>query len=139
MCQFVIASAASYWYFSHGNEKLKDESHICKSFWRGLFYHGGSIAFGALILLIVWVLQLFFELFHKCSKQKSMDGNSVEKTCDRCCVDCLRCGLACFERFMRFISKNACIMMAIKGGTFCSSAHDAFYLIMRTKSAYALT
>lgn len=30
-------------------------------------------------------------------------------------------------------------MMAIKGGTFCESAHDAFYLIMRTKAAYALT
>lgn len=30
-------------------------------------------------------------------------------------------------------------MMAIKGGGFCESAHDAFYLIMRTKAAYALT
>lgn len=60
MCQFVIASAASFWYFSHGNEKLKNESHICKSFWRGLFFHGGSVAFGALILLMMWLLQLIF-------------------------------------------------------------------------------
>lgn len=29
--------------------------------------------------------------------------------------------------------------MAIKGGGFCESAHDAFYLIMRTKAAYAIT
>lgn len=39
---------------------------------------------------------------------------------------------------MRFISKNAFVMMAIKGEGFCSSAHDAFYLIMRTKATYAI-
>ena len=57
--QFVIASTTSYWYFSHlRNEKLS--SPVCKSFCRALTYHLGSIAFGALILCILFILQLIF-------------------------------------------------------------------------------
>ena len=67
LCQFVIASTSAYWYFSHlNNEKLS--SPVCKSYCRGLFYHLGSIAFGALILCILWILQIFFELLHSCTK-----------------------------------------------------------------------
>ena len=59
MCQFVIASTAAYWYFSHLDGK-ETSSPVCKSFCRGLFYHLGSIALGALILCILWILQIFF-------------------------------------------------------------------------------
>jgi hypothetical protein len=59
MCQFVIASTTAYWYFAKlSNSHLS--SPVCKSFCRGLFYHLGSIAFGALILCIMIVLQIVF-------------------------------------------------------------------------------
>jgi choline transporter-like protein 2/4/5 len=56
-----------------------------------------------------------------------------------CCVKYTRCCLACFERFIRFITKNAFIMMAITGEGFCTSAHQAFYLILRSSAQYAIT
>lgn len=59
MCQFVIASTTSYWYFSHLSDQ-KVSSPVCKSFCRGLFYHLGSIAFGGLILCLLIILQLIF-------------------------------------------------------------------------------
>jgi hypothetical protein len=59
MCQFVIASTTVYWYFSH--LKGKDTSSpVCKSFLRGMTYQLGSIAFGALILCILFLLQIIF-------------------------------------------------------------------------------
>lgn len=138
MCQFVIASSTAYWYFSHlkGNST---SSPVCKSFCRALFYHLGSIAFGALILCILVLLQLVFEVLHKISKEQTLSNDPVTNACTKCCISCTRCVLACFERFVRFISHNAFIMMAITGSGFCSAAHEAFYLILRSSAAYAVS
>lgn len=39
--------------------------------------------------------------------------------------------LDCLERFIKFISKNAYIQMAITGKNFCASAWNAFCLILK--------
>lgn len=52
---------------------------------------------------------------------------------------CASCYLACFERFLRFLTQNAYIMIAITGNTFCTSAHEAFTLITRSAAQYAIT
>lgn len=44
---------------------------------------------------------------------------------------CLKCFFWCLEKFLKFINKNAYIMCAIHGKNFCSSAKDAFLLLMR--------
>lgn len=43
----------------------------------------------------------------------------------------MKCFFWCLERFLRFLSKNAYIMCAIHGKPFCTSARDAFNLLMR--------
>ena len=133
ICQFVIASTTAYWYFSHlgGNTY---SSPVCKSFCRAMFYHLGSIAFGALILCILVILQLVFELLHNFSKKQAMSADPASNAVAKCCISYVRCCLACFERFIRFISHNAFIMMAITGEGFCTAAHEAFYLILRSSA-----
>lgn len=42
---------------------------------------------------------------------------------------CLQCYVACFERFIKFLNKNAYIQIAITGKNFCYAAKDAFMLI----------
>lgn len=138
MCQFVIASTTAYWYFSHGSRNSVS-SPVCKSFCRGLFYHLGSLAFGALILCILFILQLLFEIFHHFAKESTVSNDPISNACMDCCMKYARCCLACFERFIRFISKNAFIMMAITGEGFCTSAHQAFYLIVRSSAEYAIS
>jgi len=68
---------------------------------------------------------------------------SVTPTILRCLLKCCQCCLWCLEKFMRFINRNAYIMCAIKvrltvndftfpqSTNFCSSAKDAFSLLMR--------
>lgn len=131
MCQFVIASTTAYWYFSLFSQSSVS-SPVCKSFVRGLVYHLGSIAFGALILCILVILQIIFEVLHHFSKEKTVSTDPITNACMDCCIKYTRCCLACFERFIRFISHNAFIMMAITGDGFCTSAHQAFYLVMRS-------
>ena len=138
MCQFVIASTSAYWYFSLFSQK-EVSSPVCKSFCRGLFFHLGSIAFGALILCILFILQIIFEVLHHFSKDKTVSTDPITNACMDCCIKYTRCCLACFERFIRFISHNAFIMMAITGEGFCSSAHQAFYLVMRSSMEYAIS
>ncbi|GFR78489.1 choline transporter-like protein 2 [Elysia marginata] len=46
-------------------------------------------------------------------------------------IKCLQCCFWCLEKFLKFLNKNAYIMIAIHGKNFCFSAKDAFMLIMR--------
>lgn len=54
---FVIASACTMWYYSHGPGQELD-SPILRSYKMVFRYHLGSLAFGSLILAIVQFLQL---------------------------------------------------------------------------------
>lgn len=42
-----------------------------------------------------------------------------------------KCCFWCFEKFIRFINQNAYIVCAIYGTNFCSSAKEAFGLLVR--------
>lgn len=110
--QFVIASTAAYWYFSHlGNATFP----LAKSFCRALTYQLGSIVFGSLILCIVWTLQIVLEVLHHMTKNQTVSGSPAKNVCADYFVRCATCCLACFERFVRFVTKNAFLMMAISG------------------------
>jgi hypothetical protein len=60
MTQFVIIVAASMWYFGRSSDAKADVS-LCTGVKWGLWYHCGSLAFGSLILAIVWLIKLVFE------------------------------------------------------------------------------
>jgi len=99
-------------------------------FWSSLYrtirYHMGSAAFGALIVAAVQFLQAVQQyLQHQMEQKKQMN---VLMKCFCCCVACC---LACIERFLKFVSKNAFIMVAIYGSSFCSGGRKAFKLILR--------
>lgn len=93
ICQFVIASTAAYWYFSHlGNATFP----LIKSFCRALTYQLGSIVFGSLVLCIVWTLQIILEILHRATKNQTISNNPANNVCADYCVRCSRCVLACF-------------------------------------------
>uniref|UniRef100_A0A8D0HAQ0 Choline transporter-like protein n=1 Tax=Sphenodon punctatus TaxID=8508 RepID=A0A8D0HAQ0_SPHPU len=49
----------------------------------------------------------------------------------RCLLCCLKCCFWCLEKFIKFLNRNAYIMIAIYGKNFCTSAKNAFSLLMR--------
>ncbi|XP_069121444.1 choline transporter-like protein 2 [Argopecten irradians] len=122
--QMVLAGsfASYYWAF----EKPKDIPHfpITGSIWRALRYHTGSLAFGSLILAIVQFIRIVLEyLDHKLKDSE----NRLAKFF----VKCLKCCFWCLEKCVKFLNRNAYIIVAVYGKNFCSAAKDAFFLILR--------
>ncbi|XP_060079903.1 choline transporter-like protein 2, partial [Ylistrum balloti] len=122
--QMVLAGsfASYYWAF----EKPKDIPHfpISGSVWRTLRYHTGSLAFGALILAIIQFIRIVLEYLD----HKLKDSENVVA---RFFVKCLKCCFWCLEKCVKFLNRNAYIIVAVYGKNFCSAAKDAFFLILR--------
>ncbi|XP_035233718.1 choline transporter-like protein 1, partial [Stegodyphus dumicola] len=116
-CQnFIVAGAVSVWYFTRDKSKLRNP--ICKSFRILVCFHLGSVAFGSLIIAIMKLIRILFRLLEKYLNNQNQRCEIFWKI--------FQCCLACFENFLKFLSKNAYIMIAIYGDSFCASARRAF-------------
>uniref|UniRef100_A0AAR2IWB0 Choline transporter-like protein n=1 Tax=Pygocentrus nattereri TaxID=42514 RepID=A0AAR2IWB0_PYGNA len=121
-CTLAGAFASYYWAF-HKPADIP-ACPLVSSFMRALRYHVGSLAFGALILTIIQVVRIILEYIdHKC--------RAAQNPCGRFLMCCLKCCFWCLEKFIKFLNRNAYIMIAIYGKNFCVSAKNAFLLLMR--------
>ncbi|XP_073404881.1 choline transporter-like protein 4 isoform X1 [Dendrobates tinctorius] len=121
-CVLAGTFASYYWAF----HKPKDIPYfpVSAAFMRTLRYHTGSLAFGALILTIVQLIRIILEyLDHR------LKGS--QNACTRFLLCCLKCCFWCLEKFIKFLNRNAYIMIAVYGKNFCVSAKNAFKLLMR--------
>ncbi|XP_034079424.1 choline transporter-like protein 5-B isoform X2 [Gymnodraco acuticeps] len=121
-CTLAGAFASYYWAL-----KKPDDipvSPLYSSFSRAIRYHTGSLAFGSLILAVVQMIRMVLEYLNT-----KLKGS--ENACARFLLCCLQCCFWCLENFIRFMNRNAYIMIAIYGKNFCTSSKDAFFLLMR--------
>uniref|UniRef100_A0A8C7UBT8 Choline transporter-like protein n=1 Tax=Oncorhynchus mykiss TaxID=8022 RepID=A0A8C7UBT8_ONCMY len=58
-------------------------------------------------------------------------AGAAQNPCSRFLMCCLKCCFWCLEKFIKFLNRNAYIMIAIYGKNFCVSAKNAFMLLMR--------
>ena len=49
----------------------------------------------------------------------------------------MKCCVSCFDRFVRYLNRNAYIYIAITSESFCSSALDAFIMILKNSVKFA--
>jgi len=124
--QFIIASSTCLWYFSQGTGQ-KSSHTIRTSVYRLFRYHFGSIAFGSLILALIQLARIILAYFQQ--QAKKMQGKNSKLI--KWALACLQCYLACFERFIKFLNKNAYIQIALTGKNFCLAAKDGFFLVLR--------
>ena len=89
-------------------------------------YHLGSIAFGAFLIAVIQMIRIIFE-YYKSKLEKAGKENKLVKIL-LCATSYL---LDCLERFIKFITKNAYIQIALTGKNFCASAWNAFILILK--------
>ena len=113
------------WYFSFTSDRAGKGSLFTGIKWI-LRYHWGSIAFGSFIIALVQFIRIIFEYYRK-KIQMANKNNPVVK-CLLCCTSYL---LACLERCIKFITKNAYIQVALSSKNFCRSAWNAFLLIIK--------
>uniref|UniRef100_A0A8C8SKE3 Choline transporter-like protein n=1 Tax=Pelusios castaneus TaxID=367368 RepID=A0A8C8SKE3_9SAUR len=122
--QCVLAGAFASFYWAREKPRDIPACALISSFLRTLRYHVGSLAFGALILTIVQLIRIILEyLDHKLK--------GAQNPFTRCLLCCLKCCFWCLEKFIKFLNRNAYIMIAIYGKNFCTSAKNAFKLLMR--------
>ncbi|XP_054546870.1 choline transporter-like protein 5 isoform X2 [Talpa occidentalis] len=121
-CALAGAFATYYW-----TMKKPDDLPPCPlftSFGRAIRYHTGSIAFGALILAIIQFFKYIIEYMER--RVKGAQNNFA-----RFLQCCLICCFWCLDKAVKFLNRNAYVMIAIYGKNFCISARDAFNLLMR--------
>ncbi|XP_068175377.1 choline transporter-like protein 5-B isoform X4 [Antennarius striatus] len=121
-CTLAGAFASYYWALKKPNDI--PACPLYSSFSRAIRYHTGSLAFGSLILAVVQMVRIVFEYL-------SRNVKGSQNACARFLLCCLKCCFWCLERFIRFMNRNAYIMIAIYGRNFCTSSKDAFFLLMR--------
>lgn len=135
---FVVASTCSIWYFAGIKHETQSRSYpIILSFYRLIVYHLGSVCFGSLVIAVVQIIKLIISIFY--SQVKTYYNGVEEASLQKLCIKCCRCFLDCFERFVRYISDQAYIMISITGESFCEGAKSAFYLITRNPSHAFIT
>ncbi|KAK5854984.1 hypothetical protein PBY51_005128 [Eleginops maclovinus] len=121
-CTLAGAFASYYWAFNKPGDI--PTFPLAASFIRSLRYHVGSLAFGALILTLVQIARMILEYIDHKTRQ-------AQNPCARFVLCCMKCCLWCLEKFIKFLNRNAYIMIAIYGKNFCVSAKNAFMLLMR--------
>ncbi|KAK3087196.1 hypothetical protein FSP39_002993 [Pinctada imbricata] len=122
--QMTLAGAFASYYWAFNKPKDIPAFPLLGSFWRCFRYHLGSLAFGSLIIAIVQIIRVMLEYVdHKLKGSE----NAVAKFF----LKCLKCCFWCLEKFLKFLNKNAYILIAAHGKNFCTSAKNAFMLIMR--------
>jgi len=119
--QTLIAMAVGLWFFSANKSGMPVVLRAVRTVLR---YHIGTVAFGSFIVALVEFIRYLMKYFEK---QAQMRKN-------RCVVVLLKavqCCLWCFEKCLKFLNKNAYIQTALMGTNFCTSARNAFALILR--------
>ena len=90
----------------------------------GLWYHLGSLAWGSFLVACVDMIKTIFEFY---IRKMEYANNPIAKAfiwCTRCCIWCLDC-------CVKFINKNAYILVALHSTSFCESAWNSFCLVLR--------
>jgi choline transporter-like protein 2/4/5 len=124
MCS--IAGAVSKWYWS--KEKSVKEMGLFplgKAFYNCFRYHMGSLCFGALIIAIIQMIRIILTYIDQNTKGLQ-DKNKFLKIL----MKVLQCCMWCLEKVAKFVSRNAYIVISMKGKSFCSATVEAFMLIL---------
>uniref|UniRef100_A0A3B3QMR8 Choline transporter-like protein n=1 Tax=Paramormyrops kingsleyae TaxID=1676925 RepID=A0A3B3QMR8_9TELE len=96
---------------------------ILSSTFRLIRYHLGTVAKGSFIITLVKIPRLILMYIHNQLKGK-------ENACARCMLKACICCLWCLEKCLNYLNQNAYAATAINSTSFCTSARDAFVILV---------
>ena len=118
----VTAGAVAAFYWQRDD---MPRGPIRKAMGRAVRYHIGSIALGSFIVAVVQFVRAIMEYVDKKTK-KAQAGNPVVKFF----MCCIKYCLWYLEKVLKYINRNAYILIAVKGYSYCYSALQAIKLII---------
>ena len=106
---FVLVSSASIWYFEVSS---KDGARkvINRSFFRGIRFHMGSLAFGSFIVAIIRMAIAMLE-YLKIQLEMSGGASSTLSEINKAIITCCECCLAACLKCVEFLNKHAYIQV----------------------------
>nr|XP_055034934.1 choline transporter-like protein 1 isoform X2 [Misgurnus anguillicaudatus] len=120
--QMTVAGAVVTYYFTRDKNKLP-VTPILSSVLRLVRYHLGTVAKGSFIITLVKIPRLILMYIHNQLKGK-------ENACARCMLKACICCLWCLEKCLNYLNQNAYAATAINSTSFCTSARDAFMILV---------
>ena len=123
---FVLTAVACIWYFAVDRSYLG--SPVCTAFTWAFYWHSGTIAFGSLILTIIYIINQIIENAVQSQEEAMRNGEGNATAAFILC--CLQCLAQLFESWAQFLSKHAYIETALRNSSFCRAARDAFSIII---------
>jgi len=118
----TIAGAACKWYWSRSKDQ---EISTFKEYKRTMFYHFGSVCFGAFFIALFKFIRII--VYYICEKTKKLqERNRVVWII----LKVLQCCLWCFEKWLKYISTNAYILVIMNGQGFCDAARQSVSLFI---------
>ena len=125
MSQTILAGGYAGYYWTWDKKHNLPAAPLLFSFGRTSLYHTGSIALGSLLVAIFRIIRFLLNfIWRKVNKFK-------DKKCCKLILKCLKCCFYCFEKLIRYMTRNAYVMIAVYGKNFCKSAKEAYFLLMR--------
>ncbi|KAI1887792.1 hypothetical protein AGOR_G00194010 [Albula goreensis] len=120
--QMTVAGAVVTYYFTRDKSKLP-LTPILSSVLRLMRYHLGTVAKGSFIITLVEIPRLILTYIHSQLKGR-------ENACARCMLKACICCLWCLEKCLAYLNQNAYAATAINSTNFCTSARDAFVILV---------
>ena len=133
---FIVACTVSFWYFSYDNPDNKPRFPIFKSFWWGLRYHLGSLAFGAFVLAVIQFIK--FCVMYLVAYVEGLKKKGIENKLVSWIVKCLLCCVQCCERVVTYLSSLGYAYLGISGKNFCTSCMAAFRLLLENPMKFGM-
>jgi len=128
--QCSLAGAVAFWYFAKNDSKLNPK-FVMIGLTNTARYHSGSVAMGSLIVAIIQLIKYYLQYL---AEQQKRAKNKIMEIVFRL----LAYLIWCVEKCVKFLNKNAYIQIAILGKKFCTSAKNAFWLILRNAGRIAV-
>ncbi|KAG7398559.1 hypothetical protein PHYBOEH_010833 [Phytophthora boehmeriae] len=133
VCVTAGSVAQFYWTVpSNGKRNIEASFPIARALNYTLRFSLGSLCFGSFVIAFVQFLRLVLEYLDRNTKQ-IQQGNRIV----RVALLAVKCCLWCFEKCLKFLSKNAYILVAMKGSSFCAASARSFKLIFKNLARVA--
>lgn len=120
--QMTIAGAVVTYYFTRNKSQIP-ALPVISSMLRTTRYHLGTLAKGSFIITLVKIPRLILTYIHSQLKGK-------ENACARCMLKACVCCLWCLEKCLAYLNQNAYTATAINSTNFCTSAREAFVILV---------
>uniref|UniRef100_A0A673I217 Choline transporter-like protein n=1 Tax=Sinocyclocheilus rhinocerous TaxID=307959 RepID=A0A673I217_9TELE len=120
--QMTVAGAVVTYYFTRSESQMPF-TPIVSSVLRLMRYHLGTVVKGAFIITLVEIPRLILTYIHSQLKGR-------ENACARCMLKACICCLWCLEKCLAYLNMNAYTATAINSTNFCTSARDAFFILV---------